>query len=196
MKEKILELRKTGKSYKQISQLLGCSKSVVIYHCNDDQKEKQRKRQSDRRADAVIIKKVENFQKSVRNKSDDFQRERILVNGRPKLGKRNIKFHWQDVIKKFGWETTCYLTGEKINLKEPRKYQQRAIRNSKKHFVREGNARGKMIMPCGTGKSLTSYWIAESLNAKNILISVPSLVLLRQSLNLWLEESSSRNLEY
>jgi hypothetical protein len=122
MKEKILELRKTGKSYKQISQLLGCSKSVVIYHCNDDQKEKQRKRQSDRRADAVIIKKVENFQKSVRNKSDDFQRERILVNGRPKLGKRNIKFHWQDVIKKFGWETTCYLTGEKINLKEPRKY--------------------------------------------------------------------------
>ena len=105
---------------------------------------------------------------------------------------------WNHLDEHFFQKAHSLLTQSKIivkDLKEPRKYQQRAIRNSKKHFVREGNARGKMIMPCGTGKSLTSYWIAESLNAKNILISVPSLVLLRQSLNLWLEESSSRNLK-
>ncbi len=34
MKEKILELRKSGKSYNEISQILGCAKSTVSYHCS------------------------------------------------------------------------------------------------------------------------------------------------------------------
>ena len=37
----------------------------------------------------------------------------------------------------------------------------------------EGKSRGKLIMPCGTGKSLTSYWIAEELKAQTILVAVP-----------------------
>lgn len=43
----------------------------------------------------------------------------------------------------------------------PRPHQKRAIKNAHKHFAEERNRRGKMIMPCGTGKSLTGYWIAE-----------------------------------
>jgi 5-methylcytosine-specific restriction endonuclease McrA len=39
------------------------------------------------------------------------------------LGKRNLVFRWNDVIEKFGWETTCYLTGDPINLREPLTYQ-------------------------------------------------------------------------
>jgi predicted helicase len=43
-------------------------------------------------------------------------------------------------------------------------------------------------MPCGTGKSLTAYWIAEALKAKTILVAVPSLALVRQSLADWTRE--------
>ena len=43
-------------------------------------------------------------------------------------------------------------------------------------------------MPCGTGKSLTAYWIAQALKAKNILVAVPSLALVRQSLTDWTRE--------
>jgi len=46
---------------------------------------------------------------------------------------------------------------------EPFKHQKRAISNAYKHFVEEGNTRGKLIMPCGAGKSLAAYWIAEKL---------------------------------
>ena len=45
-----------------------------------------------------------------------------------------------------------------------------------------------MIMPCGTGKSLAAYWIAEALRAKTILVAVPSLALIRQSLADWTRE--------
>ncbi|QHO72329.1 hypothetical protein ACH79_06500 [Bradyrhizobium sp. CCBAU 051011] len=49
------------------------------------------------------------------------------------------------------------------------------------HFVRDGAARGRLIMPCDTGKSLTAYWIAGALKAKSILVAVPNLALVRQS---------------
>ena len=48
-------------------------------------------------------------------------------------------------------------------------------------------------MPCGTGKSLTAYWIAEALTAKTILVAVPSLALVRQSLADWTREFLAHN---
>jgi predicted helicase len=36
---------------------------------------------------------------------------------------------------------------------KPRPHQKRAIDNSKKHYIKEGNSRGKMIMPCGCPSS-------------------------------------------
>ena len=44
MKEDILKLREEGKSYREISKLLGCSKGSVSYHCGKGQKEKARLR--------------------------------------------------------------------------------------------------------------------------------------------------------
>ena len=38
MKEKILNLRDDGKSYSEISKILGCSKSTVYYYCNENSK--------------------------------------------------------------------------------------------------------------------------------------------------------------
>ena len=46
-------------------------------------------------------------------------------------------------------------------------------------------------MPCGTGKSLAAFWIAEKFKSKNIIIAVPSLALIRQTLEVWAKEEKS-----
>ena len=61
----------------------------------------------------------------------------------------------------------------------PKAHQNRAIRNAEAHFIKGKGTRGKMIMPCGTGKSLTGFWIAKKLNARNIVVAVPSLALVK-----------------
>src|SRR5438046_7331808 len=40
MKEKILELRKSGKSYREIEKILSCSRSTIAYHCSEGYKKK------------------------------------------------------------------------------------------------------------------------------------------------------------
>ncbi|WP_440679033.1 DEAD/DEAH box helicase family protein [Candidatus Pelagibacter sp. HIMB1517] len=68
----------------------------------------------------------------------------------------------------------------------PRSHQIKAISETVKYF--KSNERGKVIMPCGTGKSLTAFWIARKMNAKNIIIAIPSLALLQQTLKVWTRE--------
>jgi predicted helicase len=68
----------------------------------------------------------------------------------------------------------------------PRPHQTKAISETIKYF--KSNERGKVIMPCGTGKSLTAFWIARKMNAKNIIIAIPSLALLQQTLKVWTRE--------
>ena len=70
----------------------------------------------------------------------------------------------------------------------PRKHQKLAINDAVKHFSKNSNSRGKLIMPCGTGKSLTAFWIAQAIGTKNIIVSVPSLALIRQGLADWTAE--------
>ena len=70
----------------------------------------------------------------------------------------------------------------------PRRHQKAAIADAHNHFVTKKQRRGKLIMPCGTGKSLTAYWIAQALEAKTIVVAVPSLALVRQSLADWTAE--------
>jgi superfamily II DNA or RNA helicase len=72
--------------------------------------------------------------------------------------------------------------------RHPRPHQARAISAARDHFVRDKAARGRLIMPCGTGKSLAAYWIAEALKAKTILVAVPSLALIRQGVTDWTRE--------
>jgi predicted helicase len=68
----------------------------------------------------------------------------------------------------------------------PRPHQVKAIKNTIEYF--KTKERGKVIMPCGTGKSLTAFWIANKLKAKFVLIAVPSLALLQQTLKVWTRE--------
>ena len=77
-------------------------------------------------------------------------------------------------------------TAPKLKPYLPRPYQERAISNAAKHYKRE--SRGKLIMACGTGKSLTAYWIARELRSRTILVAVPSLWLMRQTIGVWLRE--------
>ncbi len=71
----------------------------------------------------------------------------------------------------------------------PRPHQRLAVKAGHQHFVVEKANRGKLIMPCGSGKSLTAYWIAGKLEARRIVIAVPSLALIRQTLKVWLRET-------
>ena len=74
---------------------------------------------------------------------------------------------------------------------KPRPHQVEAVDDGVLYFKK--NDRGKYISPCGSGKSLVGYWMAERLGAKTILITVPSLALIRQTLHVWLRESVANN---
>jgi predicted helicase len=52
------------------------------------------------------------------------------------------------------------------------------------------------IMACGTGKTLVALWTAERLQAPKILVLLPSLALLRQTLHEWLHETNLPFLTY
>jgi superfamily II DNA or RNA helicase len=72
---------------------------------------------------------------------------------------------------------------------KPRPHQRDAAKAGHHHYVIKKAKRGKLIMPCGSGKSLTAYWIAGKLDARRIVIAVPSLALIRQTLKVWLRET-------
>jgi predicted helicase len=62
----------------------------------------------------------------------------------------------------------------------PRPHQQKAIDDVAAGFVDKD--RGQMIMACGTGKTFTSLWVKERLEARSTLVLLPSLSLLSQTL--------------
>jgi superfamily II DNA or RNA helicase len=50
--------------------------------------------------------------------------------------------------------------------------------------------RATVVMPCGTGKTLVQLWAAERLSPKTVLVLVPSLALLSQTLGEWCHHTS------
>ena len=73
-------------------------------------------------------------------------------------------------------------------VRHPRDHQKEAIKKSYDHFIKNNETKGRLIMPCGTGKSLTAFWIANTLKAKSVIVAVPSLNLIKQSLEDWTAE--------
>ena len=45
--------------------------------------------------------------------------------------------------------------------------------------------RAHVVMACGTGKTLIALWAAEALKPKTVLVLLPSLTLLQQTLDEW-----------
>lgn len=74
--------------------------------------------------------------------------------------------------------------------KKPRSHQIEAINATKEYFSDPKNARGKLIMACGTGKTYTSLKIMEALDPKITLFLAPSIALLSQTFREYAQEKS------
>jgi superfamily II DNA or RNA helicase len=97
---------------------------------------------------------------------------------------------WQNLDKDFFDKARLFLNKEKYApiAYNPKEHQIKALKQAVKHFVKEDNSRGKLIFPCGSGKSLTGYWITQELKSKSTIIAVPSLSLVKQTLDVYLRE--------
>lgn len=71
----------------------------------------------------------------------------------------------------------------------PWPHQIRALEKGVPFFNDQDQTRGKLISPCASGKTLTAYWLARRLGAKYIVVAVPSLALINQTLTTWLAEA-------
>ena len=113
-----------------------------------------------------------------------------VLEGNPRIGLLTSDF-WQGLPAELFAEIATTLGGETPALvpTDPQPHQTRAITKAVEHFVLQGKARGKFISPCGSGKSLSAYWMARSLGAKRVVIAVPSLFLIGQTLRTWLREA-------
>ncbi|WQW64424.1 DEAD/DEAH box helicase [Helicobacter pylori] len=74
--------------------------------------------------------------------------------------------------------------------KKPRSHQTEAIEKTKEYFSNPKNARGKLIMAYGTGKTYTSLKIMEALDPKITLFLAPSIALLSQTFREYAQEKS------
>lgn len=72
---------------------------------------------------------------------------------------------------------------------KPYDFQEEIIKDTLNGF--KTSNRGKVIAACGTGKTLTSLWITEQINAKTVLFLAPSLALVKQTLEAWANQSNT-----
>ena len=70
----------------------------------------------------------------------------------------------------------------------PDPHQAQAVRQVIKEFKTED--RTQAIMACGTGKTFAALWVAEALKPKTVLVLVPSIALLSQTLKEWSKATS------
>ena len=98
---------------------------------------------------------------------------------------------WAELDATFFARSKAFFEGKKpkelVSFK-PKDHQKKALKNAKNYFIKENNSRGKLIFPCGAGKSLTGYWITKELASKKTIIAVPSLSLVKQTLEVYLRE--------
>ena len=97
---------------------------------------------------------------------------------------------WEELDEMFFENAKAFLRHKKVELVpfKPREHQVKALNEAKKYFDKEGHSRGKLIFPCGAGKSLTGFWMTQELKSKATLIAVPSLSLVKQTLEVYLRE--------
>lgn len=113
MREQILKLRAEGKLYKEICQIVGCSKGTVSYYCGVNQKEKAVTKKRKQRAAEVFLSKTEKFKNRITSeKSRSFQRRE----GGHLIPRKEYNFSLKDVKIKLGEAPFCYLSGRPIDL--------------------------------------------------------------------------------
>src|SRR5262249_12464982 len=70
----------------------------------------------------------------------------------------------------------------------PRPYQIKALKGISETLAQSDRAH--VVIACGTGKTLVALWAAEALKPKTVLVLVPSLTLLQQTLEEWSRHNS------
>lgn len=81
-----------------------------------------------------------------------------------------------------------------VERKTPQPHQTEAISDILT-ALKDGD-RATALMACGTGKTLVSLWVSEQMGCQNILVLLPSLTLVRQTLHEWLRETEWQHLSY
>jgi len=89
-----------------------------------------------------------------------------------------------------------WLRGAKPHHKKhkPRPHQRKALSDILKAFKKED--RGTVISACGTGKTFLALWAAEALGRRSVIVLVPSLALIRQTLRDWSKNTNWKSFDY
>lgn len=126
-KEDILRLRSEGKSYREIEKVLGCSKSLISYHCGDGSEKRRASERNKKRP--ILHRKISTFKckgsaKSLSNKLKGFKRHTKGARYKKHEKVNNISKNYtiKDVIDKISSNPICYLTGKKIDLEDGASY--------------------------------------------------------------------------
>ena len=118
MKEKILTCKQEHPDwgYQKIADFVGCSKNTVKYHLSPEAKSQNYKRTKNNRKNisGILHRKHDNF-----NCIGDWRKYQN-TRGRNRMPS---KFSIQELQQKLISNSSCYLTGRKINLLEPKTYQ-------------------------------------------------------------------------
>lgn len=131
MKDKILKLRQDGLSYSEIIKRLNCSRALVSYYCGNNQKEKTLNRQRKNRIKTHPYKlKINSFINPTSGSDgrpfvcSNFKLINFKIRNFSMINNQYQKpeFSVEDVINKFGEKPKCYLTGEEIDIYQPRTY--------------------------------------------------------------------------
>lgn len=80
------------------------------------------------------------------------------------------------------------------NKKTPKPHQVVALSDIVGGLLR--GPRATALMACGSGKTLVALWAAERLGARTVLVLLPSLALVRQTLHEWLHETSWPDVQF
>lgn len=132
LKDEIINLRQSNFSYKEIANKLSCSKSTVCYYLGNNQSEKTYKRMvSNRKNRHPYYQKIQSFsfiteqvivRKYTLNDIELINRKIITFSQEKKGMYKKPEFTTDDVIKKFGNNPKCYLTGIPVDITKPRTY--------------------------------------------------------------------------
>lgn len=111
LREKINILRLQGKSYRQISDELKCSKGSIAYHCNE----------------LVKKKATENGRKwkrknTLAHKLHTFCHPSLYKRKLYEISERSSNLTLENLKQKFGTFPKCYISGVPINLDNPEEY--------------------------------------------------------------------------
>jgi superfamily II DNA or RNA helicase len=119
--------------------------------------------------------------------ADDYAK---LYKGNNQIGFINAD-EWNKLDIEFFSSVRKILAGKEIAYKpyKPKKHQKKAISEAHEYFISQKNKRGKLVFPCGAGKSLTGYWLMQELKSQSTIVAVPSLSLVKQTLEVYLRES-------